>query len=79
MGSILYSADAIFDDPVQQLAREAYRIVMNYPHQGKLDDKHVLALRSIELKIISKPNGIEFNDKFRVKLQSALPAGSLSQ
>jgi len=47
---------------------------MNYPHQGKLDDKHVLALRSIELKIISEPNGIEFNDKFRVKLQSALPA-----
>jgi len=77
MGSFFYTADAIFDDPVQQLAREAYRIVMNYPHQGKLDDRHVLALRSIELDIISEPNGISFNDKFRLKLQSALPTESL--
>ncbi|MCW8332029.1 hypothetical protein MD588_24870 [Photobacterium sp. SDRW27] len=77
MARLFYTSDAILDDPVQQVAREAHRIVMNYPHQGKLDDKHVLALRSIELNIISEPNGVKFNDKFRVKLQSALPTGAL--
>ncbi|MEZ8094533.1 hypothetical protein ACED51_10605 [Photobacterium swingsii] len=73
MASQFYPAEALLDDPVQQVAREAYCIVMNYPHQGPLDDRHVIAIRSVELNIVSEPIGLFFDEVFKAKLLTVLP------
>ncbi|KLV03647.1 hypothetical protein ABT56_18265 [Photobacterium aquae] len=73
MASRFYHPDAIFDDPIQQLVREAHRIVTCHPHQGQLDEKHMVALRSIELGIVSRPRGVYFDEEFLDKLPDALP------
>ncbi|WP_328590407.1 hypothetical protein [Veronia nyctiphanis] len=56
------------DNPMLVLAREAWNIVMSYPHRGELDARHRLALQSVELGIITMPEDMPVDDNFRYRL-----------
>lgn len=63
--------EAVPDNPMLILAREAYQIVMAHPLKGNLNEKHLLAIQSVEMGIISLPEDMPFNDDFKAKLNLA--------
>ncbi|MGF1693907.1 replication initiation protein [Photobacterium kagoshimensis] len=58
-------------NPMLELVREAYRIVMAYPAEGRINEKHLLAIQSVEIGIITLPEDIVFDDNFKEKLAQA--------
>ena len=62
------SHEQVPDNPMLQLAREAYLIVMAYPLEGGLSDKHKLAIQSVEMGIIQMLEDMPFDNEFRRKL-----------
>jgi len=63
--------ETVPDNPMLQLVREAYQIVMVHPLEGNLNEKHLLALQSVEMGIIALPEDIVFDDAFKSKLNQA--------
>ncbi|KLV03650.1 replication protein [Photobacterium aquae] len=63
--------ETVPENPMLQLVREAYNIVMMYPLEGRLNEKHLLALQSVELGIITLPEDIVFDEIFRQNLDKA--------
>lgn len=55
------------NNPMLVLAREAYQIVMAYPSSSGLTDKHLLAIQSVDMGIISMPEDMPFDDDFKRK------------
>lgn len=55
------------NNPMLVLAREAYQIVMAYPSNSGLTDKHLLAIQSVDMGIISMPEDMPFDDDFKRK------------
>ena len=44
-----------------------------YPAEALRDDRHVIAIRSVELNIVSEPIGLFFDEVFKAKLLTVLP------
>ena len=65
------AAEVVPDNPMLSLAREAYRVVMAYPLEGKLNEKHLLAIQSVEMGIITLPQDMPIDEAFRKKLRQA--------
>ncbi|GEM77605.1 replication initiation protein [Vibrio sagamiensis] len=59
------------DNPMLILAREAWHIVMSWPIKGSLNEKHDLALQSVELGIITMPSDMPLDATFMAKLACA--------
>lgn len=59
------------DNPMLVLAREAWEIVMAWPHKGQLNEKHNLALQSVELGIITMPEDMPLDSGFMARLARA--------
>lgn len=62
--------ETVPDNPMLMLAREAYQIVMAFPLEGRLNEKHMLAIQSVEMGIITLPEDMPFDDAFKAKLNS---------
>lgn len=63
--------ETVPDNPMLSLAREAYQIVMAWPLEGKLNEKHLLAIQSVEMGIITLPEDMPLNEEFMNKAQMA--------
>ncbi len=60
--------ETVPDNPMLVLAREAYQIVMAYPLEGELTDKHKLALQAVSMGIVALPEDMPMDDIFSHKL-----------
>ncbi len=55
------------DNPMLTLACEAWKIVMSFPHSGKLNERHTLAIQSVKMGIITMPADMPMDHIFESK------------
>lgn len=72
MISKYYPIEDLLDFPHQQVARNAYCIVMNYPHHGKLKKEHLIAIKCIEVGIVGVPIGLKIDKIFMAKFNDLI-------
>lgn len=60
--------ETVPENPMLLLAREAYQIVMAFPLEGYLNDKHLLAIQAVEMGIIELPEDMPMDEIFKQKL-----------
>lgn len=57
------------DNPMLQLAKEAFNIVLSYPVNGELSEHHKLAIESVKMGIIVMPADMQFDSIFYHRLE----------